>query len=167
MLNFCMPHPNTAISFKPNYLFDRTKLILYMYPHVMNSKTQLILSSIVQSLTFWVLIPASLIKCISLFKMSPNHISSIFDSVRPHLYHTCAILIFLKLVFIFNRASADCFVVSWCGIEDDHILKEMRITQLCSKSERTLALLCLIYPYILDKIQHSSYVSAAILCLII
>ena len=44
------------------------------------------------------------------------------------LEHSCAILISFKIVVIFNITSAD-FVL---------ILKEMRIAQLCSKSERTL-----------------------------
>ena len=59
--------------------------------------------------------------------------------VRSLLEHSCAILISFKIVVIFNTTLAEIKTKSADVIlKMTIILKEMRIAQLCSKSERTL-----------------------------
>ena len=62
------------------------------------------------------------------------------SKVRSLLEHSCAILISFKIVVIFNITSADFVLISAdVLLKMTTILKELRIAQLCSKSERTLA----------------------------
>ena len=62
------------------------------------------------------------------------------SKVLSLLEHSCSILISFKIVVIFNTTSADIKTMSADGkLEMTTILKEMRIMQLCSKSDRTLA----------------------------
>ena len=59
--------------------------------------------------------------------------------VRSLLEHSCVILISFKIVVIFIITSADFVLMSAdVVLKITTILKEMRIAQLCSKSERTL-----------------------------
>ena len=59
--------------------------------------------------------------------------------VRSLLEHSCSILISFKIVVIFNTTSADIKIRSADFIlKMTTILKEMRVPQLCSKSELTL-----------------------------
>ena len=56
------------------------------------------------------------------------------------LEHGCAILSSFKIVVIFNNASAEIKTKSAdVLLKMTTILKELRIAQLCSKSERTLS----------------------------
>ena len=66
--------------------------------------------------------------------------SSIFTKVRSLLEHSCPILISFKIVVIFNNITSADFVLMSADVvlKMTIILKEMRIVQLCSKSERTL-----------------------------
>ena len=59
--------------------------------------------------------------------------------VRSLIEHSCAILISYKIVVNFNITSADFVLMSAdVVLKMITILKEMRIAQLCLKSERTL-----------------------------
>ena len=61
--------------------------------------------------------------------------------VHSLLDHSCAIISF-KFVVIFNLTSAEFVLMSAdVVLKMTTILKEMRIAQLCSKSERTLGTL--------------------------
>ena len=62
--------------------------------------------------------------------------------VRSFLDHSCVILISFKIVVIFNMTSADFVLISVDVVQKmTTILKEMRIAQLLSKSERSLAII--------------------------
>ena len=66
--------------------------------------------------------------------------SNFFTKVRSLLDHSCAMLISFKTVVIFNITWADFVLMSAdVVLKMTTILKEMRSTQLCSKSEQTLA----------------------------
>ena len=55
------------------------------------------------------------------------------------LEHSCAILSSFKIVIIFNNTSADLVLISSDVIlKIFTILKELRISNVCSKSKRTL-----------------------------
>ena len=59
--------------------------------------------------------------------------------VSSLLEHSYVVLISFKIVFIFNITSADLVLMSADVVfRMTKILKEMKIAQLCSKSERTL-----------------------------
>ena len=74
-----------------------------------------------------------------LLKKEPNKRKSLNDKVRSLLEHSCAILISFKIVVIFNTTLAEIKTKSADVIlKMTTILKEMRIVQLCSKSEPTL-----------------------------
>ena len=66
--------------------------------------------------------------------------SSIFTKVRSLLENSCSILISFKIVVIFNNITSADFVLMSADVvlKMTTILKEMRIAQQCSKSERTL-----------------------------
>ena len=71
------------------------------------------------------------------------------------LEHSCAILISFKIVIIFNTTSADIKTKSADVIlKMTTILKEMRISQLCSKSERTLYVLFFAGQQVHSHSQH-------------
>ena len=68
-----------------------------------------------------------------------KHSTEVSSKVCSLLEHSCAILISFKTVVIFNIISADFVLMSAdVVLKMTTILKEMRIAQLCSKSERTL-----------------------------
>ena len=63
----------------------------------------------------------------------------VLSKVRLLLDHSCAILISFTIVVLFNNTSADFVLISVdVLLKSTTILKEMRIAQLWSKSERTL-----------------------------
>ena len=68
-----------------------------------------------------------------------NNAIFVHTKVRSLLEHSCVILISFQIVVIFNTTSADIKTKSADVIlKMTTILKEMRIAQLWSKSERTL-----------------------------
>ena len=77
------------------------------------------------------------------FNIDPFQIPRMYSEVykvRSLLEHSCAIFIYFKIVIIFNITLADFVLMSAdVVLKMTTILKEMRIEQLCSKSERTLA----------------------------
>jgi hypothetical protein len=75
----------------------------------------------------------------------PKKKKSLDTEVRSFLENSCSILSFFKIVIIFNNTSADFALISAdVLLKMITVLKELRITQLCSKKERTLIKIFLI-----------------------
>ena len=86
--------------------------------------------------SYIVLVPRSVPELSQVFK------SEGADKVRSLLEHSYAILISFKIVVIFNITSVDFVLMSAdVVLKMTTMLKEIRIAQLCSTSERTLTVL--------------------------
>ena len=75
-----------------------------------------------------------------------------WSKVRSLLEHSCVVLITFEIVVIFNIISGDfVFMSADVILKMTTILKQMRIKQLCSKSERTLIKVALPFLFSLTK----------------